>query len=196
MHLIVGIHRVRKVESVFRHARCSGAAKIKYSAKQQNENEWHDLLKHPHAWVLRLSALPLMLLLMSHIIVMVSPLLVSAWEKHLSTPSAKEHSEDVIRVELILSELLVIPLSEVIFRPMLIVDLALLRIVQASKRGTDLLEGIGGLWRSILIWVELQGKLLIGLFQFVLICALSNAQNLIVILFGYDCLASFNLFCI
>jgi protein gp37 len=63
-----------------------------------------------------------------------SPVLVvvshsGAAKENVWTPTSKEHAEDVIRVELVLSKVLLVPLLETLLTPMLIVNLSLLRII-------------------------------------------------------------------
>jgi cytochrome c biogenesis factor len=52
-----------------------------------------------------------------------------AAEEDVWTATSKEHAEDVIRVELVLSKVLLVPLLETLLTPMLIVNLSLLRII-------------------------------------------------------------------
>lgn len=49
-------------------------------------------------------------------------------EKHSCTSTTEEHLEYIVRVKLILSKLLLVSLSEVIFSAMLIIDLLLFRV--------------------------------------------------------------------
>lgn len=95
--------------------------------------------------------------------------------------SAKEHAEYVIWVKFFFLIVLPVPLLEVLFWPMLVVDLALIRIAETSKCLGHLLESISRLRSSVLVWVELKCELLIGLLDLIIWSCLCNSQNLIVV---------------
>lgn len=105
---------------------------------------------------------------------------VAAWEEHPSL-SAEEHAENVIRVELVLSELLCVPLWEIFFRAMLIIDPSLLWVVQASKGRADLLESISSIGSPVFVWVKLESQFLVCFLEILLRSALGQSQNFIVI---------------
>ena len=73
-----------------------------------------------------------------------------------SWSTTKEHSENVIWVKLVLSELLAISLLETLFSPMLIIDLSLFWVVQACECCTDLLESISCIWCPVFVWMKLK----------------------------------------
>ena len=56
-------------------------------------------------------------------------------EKHTCSAPTEKHLENVIRVELILSKLVLVSLSEIIFCAMLIINLPFLCVTQAGKSG-------------------------------------------------------------
>lgn len=89
-------------------------------------------------------------------------------EKHTCSTPSKKHLENVVRVELILSELLLVSLSEVVFCAMLIIYLPLLRVTQAGKRCRNLLKSIFGIRSSILVGVKLECQLPISLLNFII----------------------------
>ena len=88
--------------------------------------------------------------------------------KHSRATTTEEHSENVICIELILSKLLRIPLLEILFSTMLIIDLSFFWVAQAGKSCTDLLESISGIRGSIFIRMKLKSELLVCLFNILL----------------------------
>jgi len=95
-------------------------------------------LKQLHDWVHRLLwpsiCLVLLLSLSSKLLWVVVLMETSLIEKHAWSAPTEKHLENVIRVKLILSELVLVSLSEVIFCAMLIINLPLLWIAKAGKR--------------------------------------------------------------
>ena len=85
-----------------------------------------------------------------------------AAKEDVCSATSEEHTENVIRIELFLSEMLLISLLEALFSTMLIIDLSLLRIIETGKGCTNLLEGICCIGSSILIWMKLQGQFLVS----------------------------------
>lgn len=91
----------------------------------------------------------------------------ATWEEHTSLPT-EEHAENVIRVELVLSELLCVPLREIFFRAMLIIDPSLLWVVQTSEGRADLLESIGCIRSPVFVRMKLQSQFLVGFLEILL----------------------------
>lgn len=114
-------------------------------------------------------------------------------KEDISATSAEEHSEDIIRIELVFSEVLLIPLLEALLRAMLIVDLSLLGVVETSECGTYLLESIRGIGCPILVWMKLESKLLIRLLYVFFAGPFGKSEDFIVVLLGYHSLTSLNL---
>ena len=162
MHLIVHGRLVREVVRVLR--RSARAAKVQDPAKDQNQQEGQSLLKQMQSWVGLLRAALLLLLVEASVAEVISPCV--AWSAEEDVAPAEEGLEDIVRVELLLVE--VIPLLEVLLCAMLIIDALFLRIVQASERCAYLLEGIRGVWSSVLVRVKLKRKLLVGTLDLVL----------------------------
>lgn len=160
MNRIVTRLLVWKAELIFTHAGATGSSKVQYSTQQQDDKEREYLLKKLHErvhWLLRspiclLLLLPLPLSVLLWVVVLMETALV---EKHTGSSSAKKHLENVVRVELILSELLLISLSEVIFCAMLIINLPLLWVTKASECSWNLLKSIFSVRSSILVRMKL-----------------------------------------
>jgi len=74
-----------------------------------------------------------------------------------------------------------------------IVDLPLLGVYEAGVGGTHLLEGLGRLGRVVLVGVELDGQLLIGLLDLLLRGALLQAQDIVVVLLLHHFFAELDL---
>ena len=110
-----------------------------------------------------LLSLLISLLMMSLRLIIIVISSASAAEEHFRPTSSEESSKNVIRVELIFTEVLLIALREVLFRPMLIIYPALVGVAQTCERRTYLLECICGIRGSVLIWMELQCELFISL---------------------------------
>jgi len=69
--------------------------------------------------------------------------------------SSKEHPKQVIWVKLLLVELLLVPLAEILLRPVLVVHPPLGRVAQTGKRLTHLLEGVRRLRSLVLVRMKL-----------------------------------------
>ena len=115
-------------------------------------------------------------------------------EKHAGSTSTKEHLENVVRVELILSELLLISLSKIIFCAMLIINFPLLWVAQAGECSRDLLKSIFSVGSPILVRMKLKCQLSICLFDVIIWGALCNSQYFIVVLLCNDHLTFINVF--
>ncbi len=150
-------------------------------------------MKKLHSWVLRL--LPFLASIVSGSTIDILPVMKTSGtlEKHVWC-SAEEHSENVIWVELVFTELICIPLLEILFCTMFIIDLSFLRITKANECSTYLLKGITSIWGSIFVWVEFQSKFLISLLYFFFTSRFCQSQNLIIVFFSDYGLATINLF--
>lgn len=181
MDRVVGGGLVVKVVVLFTQAGGGTASEVEGSTEEKNDQQGEDTLEDPHGRVL---LLPFLVLSTSTSSVnMLLPSVeapVAAWEEHPSL-SAEEHAENVIRVELVLSELLCVPLWEIFFRAMLIIDPSLLWVVQASKGRADLLESISSIGSPVFVWVKLQSQFLVCFLEILLRSALGQSQNFIVI---------------
>lgn len=181
MDRVVGGGLVVKVVVLFTQAGGGTASEVEGSTEEKNDQQGEDTLENPHGRVL---LLPFLVLSTSTSSVnMLLPSVeapVAAWEEHPSL-SAEEHAENVIRVELVLSELLCVPLWEIFFRAMLIIDPSLLWVVQASKGRADLLESISSIGSPVFVWVKLESQFLVCFLEILLRSALGQSQNFIVI---------------
>lgn len=181
MDRVVGGGLVVKVVVLFTQAGGGTASEVEGSTEEKNDQQGEDTLEDPHGRVL---LLPFLVLSTSTSSVnMLLPSVeasVAAWEEHPSL-SAEEHAENVIRVELVLSELLCVPLWEIFFRAMLIIDPSLLWVVQASKGRADLLESISSIGSPVFVWVKLESQFLVCFLEILLRSALGQSQNFIVI---------------
>ena len=88
-------------------------------------------------------------------------------KKHACS-STKESLENVIWVNVIITEILLVPLPVIIFSSMLIIDLSLLWVAQAGKGSRDLLKSILGIRCSVLVRVELKCEFPIRLLDFII----------------------------
>lgn len=181
---------VWKAELVFADAGTSRATKVQDPAQQKNDKEWENLLKQLHQGVYRLLRPAICLLLLL-------PLSLSLWvvilmmettlvEKHTSSSTSEEHLENVVWVYVVLSKLLLIPLIEVIFSTMLIINLPLFGVAEASKCRWNLLKSILGIGSSILVRMKLECQLPIGFLDVIFAGAFSNSQDFIVVLLCND----------
>lgn len=99
------------------------ATEVKNTTQQQNYDKREHLLQQLHNRIHRLLRSPILLLLLLRppplwVVILLEPTLV---EKHSSTTSTEKHLEYVVRIDVLLSVLLMIPHS-VIFSAMLIID--------------------------------------------------------------------------
>ena len=147
---------VVKVVVLFTQAGGGAASEVEGSTQEKNDQQGEDTLEDPHGWVLLLAFLVLSM---------------ATWEEHPSL-SAEEHAENVIRVELVLSELLCVSLREIFFRSMLIIDPSLLWVVKTGEGRANLLESISSIWSPLFVWVKLQSQFIIGFLEILLRSAL------------------------
>ena len=181
MDRVVGGGLVVKVVVLFTQAGGGTASEVEGSTEEKNDQQGEDTLEDPHGRVLLLPFLVLSTATSSVNVLLPSvEAPVAAWEEHPSL-SAEEHAENVIRVELVLSELLCVPLWEIFFRAMLIIDPSLLWVVQAIKGRADLLESISSIGSSVFVWVKLESQFLVCFLEILLRSALGQSQNFIVI---------------
>lgn len=78
-----------------------------------------------------------------------------------SRSSSKEHSENIICIELVFSELLAVSLLKTLLSSMFIIDLSLFRVAKASEGSAYLLESISCIRGSIFVWMKLECKFLV-----------------------------------
>jgi len=172
MDRVVGGGLVVKVVVLFTQAGGGAASEVEGSTQEKNDQQGEDTLEDPHGWVLLLAFLVLSTATSSVNVLLPSvEAPMATWEEHPSL-SAEEHAENVIRVELVLSELLCVSLREIFFRSMLIIDPSLLWVVKTGEGRADLLESISSIWSPIFVWVKLQSQFLIGFLEILLRSAL------------------------
>jgi hypothetical protein len=181
MDRVVGTGLVVKVVVLFTQAGGGTASEVEGSTQEKNDQQGEDTLEDPHGWVLLLAFLVLSTTPSSVNVLLPSvEAPMATWEEHPSLP-AEEHAENVIRVELVLSELLCVPLREIFFRAMLIIDPSLLWVVKAGEGRADLLESISSIRSPVFVWVKLQSQFLVCFLEILLRSALRQSQNFIVI---------------
>ena len=136
-----------------------------------------------------------MMMALSHIAspILVVSVLASTSEEHLSSAPAKEHSEYVVRVELILPEVLLVPLVETLLRAMLIVDSPLFFVVETGESLAYLFEGVCRIRSAVLIRMEFQGKLFVSFLNLILVSRFLQSEYFIVVLLSNDGLAPLDL---
>jgi hypothetical protein len=155
MDRVVGGGLVVKVVVLFTQAGGGAASEVEGSAQEKNDQQREDTLEDSHGWVLLLAFLVLSTTPSSVNVLLPSvEAPMPTWEEHSSLP-AEEHTENVIRVELVLSELLCVPLREIFFRAVLIIDPSLLWVVKAGEGRADLLESISSIGSPVFVWVKL-----------------------------------------
>ena len=155
MDRVVGGGLVGKVVVLFTQVGGGAASKVEGATQEKNDQQGEDTLEDSHGWVLLLPFLVLSTTWSSvNVLLPAMEATLATWEEHPSLP-AEEHAENVIRVELILSELLCVPLREIFFRAMLIIDPSLLWVIQTGEGRADLLESISCIGSSVFIRVKL-----------------------------------------
>jgi hypothetical protein len=168
MDRVVGGGLVGKVVVLFTQAGGGAASEVEGSTQEKYDQQGEDTLEDPHGWVLLLP-----FLVLSSARSSVNVLLPSmeaagtTWEEHPSLP-AEEHAKNIIRIELVLSELLCVPLREIFFRAMLIIDPSLLWVVQTGESRADLLESISCIGSPVFVRVKLQSQFLVSFLQILL----------------------------
>ena len=168
MDRVVGTGLVVKVVVLFTQAGGGAASEVEGSAQEKNDQQREDTLEDSHGWVLLLPFLVLSTTTSSVNVLLPSvEASMAPWEEH-SSLSAKEHTENIIRVELVLSELLCVPLREIFFRAVLIIDPSLLWVVKAGESRANLLESISSIRSPVFVWVKLQSQFLVCFLEILL----------------------------
>ena len=181
MDRVVGGGLVRKVVVLFTQAGGGAASEVEGATEEKYDEQGEDTLEDTHRWVLLLTFLVLTTTCSSVNILLPSVEPTGAtWEEHPSLPT-EEHAENVVRVELVLPELLCVPLREIFFRAMLIIDPSLLWVVETGEGRADFLESISSIGSPVFIGVKLQCQFLVGFLEILLCGALRQSQNFIVI---------------
>lgn len=130
------------------------------------------------------SLLLLMMMALPHIAspILVVSMLTSASEEHLSSAPAKEHSEYVVRVKLVLPEVLLVPLVKSLLRAMLIVDSSFFFVVETGESLAYLFEGVSSIRSPVFVRMEFQGKLFVSFLNLILVSRFLQSEYFIVVL--------------
>ena len=161
-------------------------------AHENYEEEWQELPEDRHGVVLLGLALSVASLL-------VSVGLPVALARLFEETATEEHSENLVRINLLL-ELALAEAATSARRlhvawlfACLVVHPTLLAVGEASIGCTNLLEGLVGLRRPVLVRVQLDGVLFVRFFDVLLRRCSLHAQDVVVVLLGQYLLTAFDL---